>query len=112
QARGGRAAAAARGVGAHQPGAHRAPRPRHGHGQALARAVPRRAAERAGRRGGAMTPRKKRRARPRPPTISRWVAIRIRTVAVLLSLGFAGLAFNAYGLQIDEGAHYRELAAR
>lgn len=38
--------------------------------------------------------------------------MRFRVVAALLTVAFLGMGYKAYGLQIERGSHYRELAAR
>lgn len=44
--------------------------------------------------------------------IGRWVKVRIAAVGVLTSLLFAGMAYTAYGLQIEASDKYRRLARR
>ena len=47
-----------------------------------------------------------------PVHLHRWVRVRMVGVAAIITTLLGGVAYRAYGLQIDQAAHYRELAER
>jgi len=50
--------------------------------------------------------------RPMTPGIPHGARVRAYLAGIVVSLGITGVAYRAYGLQVDEGDHYRELADR
>ena len=52
------------------------------------------------------------RVRPMTPGIGHAARVRAYLAGVLLTAGLCGVAYRAFGLQVDEGAHYRALAAK
>ena len=50
--------------------------------------------------------------RPMTPGIPHSARVRAYLVGALVTCGLTGVAWRAYALQVDDGAHYRELAER
>ncbi len=55
---------------------------------------------------------KKPKLKPMTPGIPHSARVRAYLVGALVTCGLTGVAWRAYALQVDEGAHYRELAER